>query len=91
VTSSITAPQWEEFCETLRRLFGPMSVTSWYRSVAHNATLPGASPHSKHLTGRAIDVLWDKPPPLDAMANVCRAWHFRMLREATHDHIETAD
>ena len=33
----------------------PITITSGYRTAAHNASIPGASPHSQHLYGRAAD------------------------------------
>ena len=32
-----------------------MAITSGFRTAAHNASIPGASPHSQHLYGRAAD------------------------------------
>ena len=32
-----------------------MASTSGFRTAAHNASIPGASPHSQHLYGRAAD------------------------------------
>lgn len=31
-------------------------VNSGFRTVEHNATVPGAAPNSKHTTGQAIDI-----------------------------------
>ena len=31
-------------------------VNSGFRTIAHNATVPGAAPNSKHTTGQAIDL-----------------------------------
>lgn len=33
----------------------PVAITSGFRTAAHNASIPGASPHSQHLYGRAAD------------------------------------
>lgn len=42
--------------ETIRLHFGcPVAITSGFRTAAHNASIPGASPHSQHLYGRAAD------------------------------------
>jgi uncharacterized protein YcbK (DUF882 family) len=35
----------------------PFRVTSWWRSVEKNASLPGAEPFSQHLVGLAIDAV----------------------------------
>lgn len=42
--------------EAIRLHFGcPVAITSGFRTTAHNASIPGASPHSQHLYGRAAD------------------------------------
>ena len=42
--------------EAIRLHFGcPVAITSGFRTAAHNASIPGASPHSQHLYGRASD------------------------------------
>lgn len=42
--------------EAIRQHFGRAVVlTSGFRTAAHNAALPHASPHSQHLYGRAAD------------------------------------
>lgn len=38
---------------------GPVTITSGYRSPEHNATIPGASRTSEHMTNSA----WDMTPP----------------------------
>jgi uncharacterized protein YcbK (DUF882 family) len=44
--------------EKLRSIVGePIHVDSGYRTVAYNAKQPGASPHSQHLLGKAMDVV----------------------------------
>lgn len=44
--------------ERVREALGvPLRVTSAYRSVQANASLPGASSTSQHLTGQAADVV----------------------------------
>ena len=42
--------------EAIRLHFGcPVAITSGFRTAAHNASIPGASPHSQHLYGQAAD------------------------------------
>ncbi len=77
------------------------SVTSWVRSEVHNA-LVGGSPASKHLTGEAVDIVWDSltgqpqsthsevAPPLEDLQREARSFGARVFRELTHDHIEVA-
>ncbi len=73
------------------------SVTSWWRSRAHNATpamqAQGSRPNSLHLSGDAIDVVYDDPgaaPPLNVLASVAALYDCRIRREKSHDHIEPA-
>lgn len=42
--------------EELRKLSGPLIVTSGYRSKAKNDSLPGSSPNSYHLKCLAADI-----------------------------------
>jgi Peptidase M15 len=44
----------------------PASVTSWWRSARHNASLPGSVPNSQHQLGLAIDLVFDGPEPSKA-------------------------
>lgn len=44
----------------------PASVTSWWRSARHNASLPGSVPNSQHQQGLAIDLVFDGPEPSKA-------------------------
>jgi hypothetical protein len=44
----------------------PASVTSWWRSARHNASLPGSVPNSQHQQGLAIDLTFDGPTPTKA-------------------------
>jgi len=56
------------FCWGIRELqvrFG-FSVTSWWRTPVHSATLGDAAKASQHLAGTAVDVVFDPgaaPPP----------------------------
>jgi len=52
----------ENVLEPLRNAFGVCKVSSWYRSEALNATIPGASATSSHMTGEAADVLFNALP-----------------------------
>jgi len=46
----------EMVLEPMRAVVGPFTPVSWYRSEAHNAATPGASPTSAHLRAAAADV-----------------------------------
>lgn len=47
--------------EAIRCQFGPVSVTSGYRSPAYNQAVGGAA-NSLHLTGQAADILANETP-----------------------------
>lgn len=49
--------RFEDKLAILRALH-PISVTSWFRTRAHN-TAVGGVPNSKHLLGLAVDVVLD--------------------------------
>jgi len=75
---------WDKAVELLSRNY-KASVTSWWRTAAHNAKLPGSSPKSAHLRGEAIDVVYDgAPPPIENLENL----GFLVRRENDHDHLE---
>jgi len=74
------------------------TVTSWIRSAGRNARVGGCL-HSKHLTGDAVDVVYDGPPPILDVVRSFFGPHARVLRETapgtnppvfSHDHIESA-
>ncbi len=48
----------QDVLEPLRAQFGPLTITSGYRSVAHNEAVGGA-PGSKHTFGMAADIAAD--------------------------------
>lgn len=47
--------------EPLRHRFGPIVVSSGYRSPAVNRLIPGAAPTSQHLRGEAADIVIGTP------------------------------
>jgi hypothetical protein len=71
------------------------SVTSWVRSPEHNMWV-GGRPTSKHLQGRAIDVIWQQqwPERVPELAEIVAyvkdmsGGTVRVIREPTHDHFE---
>jgi hypothetical protein len=64
------------------------SITSWWRTPLRNAAVGGTA-NSKHLRGLAVDVVWDGPlPDLGELRARCLSFGVRVLREATHDHLE---
>lgn len=52
----------EAVLEPLRDAFGVCIGSSWYRSEALNAAIPGASVSSSHMTGEARDNLFPSLP-----------------------------
>lgn len=51
------SPRLVEALEAVRAHFGaPVTVTSGYRTVGHNAATAGSSPRSQHLYGLAADI-----------------------------------
>jgi len=87
---SVPVHCWEEFMQALTARYF-CSVTSWYRTTHHNVAV-GGCPHSKHLSGDAVDVVYDPGvhqwPTLGTLQEWCRVLGYRVIREATHDHFE---
>lgn len=78
----------DEVCRTFRG-----SVTSWWRSPRHNASLAsaGSVTNSQHMKGLAMDVTYDgEPPPAQGVKNILARYSpsLQLVREGTHDHIE---
>ena len=73
--------------------FPGMSVTSWGRSVAHNAGLAGSAGASEHLVWTAADVVWDAGSRPDAglLDAAARSWGLKLLAEKDHDHFQLLD
>jgi len=66
-----------------QRADGPMQVTSWWRSVQHNAEV-GGSDNSQHLVGVAFDVV----PVVQRNASALAAVGFRVINEGDHLHAQ---
>lgn len=72
------------------------SVTSWVRSVVHNANVGGVK-NSKHLLGLAFDVVYDATPPDEsALRSWAHSHGVKLVRETkagafSHDHFEYLD
>lgn len=61
--------------EKIRDLLGePMIMRSVCRCREHNAETPGASPHSKHMTGQAMDFYCKKLSPLTIYNAIIKMW-----------------
>jgi hypothetical protein len=76
----------------LRHRFAGLSVTSWGRSPAHNASLPGSVPDSEHQEWVACDLTWDpNTRPSDGVLRAaCRECGLELTKEADHDHVQLA-
>jgi hypothetical protein len=66
------------------------SVTSWGRSVAHNAVVGGV-PQSAHLYWLAVDVTYDGPRNLALALDTARRLGLLLIHEADHDHLQPID
>jgi hypothetical protein len=62
------------------------SVTSWMRTVEHNAKVGGVE-KSAHLYGVAADVVYDGSPPGPEADEWLRRRGLKRIREGDHDHI----
>ncbi len=63
------------------------SVTSWKRTVAHNAAVGGVK-YSAHLFGLGLDVVYDAPVEKAVAVEYARRLGLKLLREADHDHLQ---
>lgn len=63
------------------------SVTSWFRTRYHNASLHGSVANSEHLGGYAADVVWDDAAP-DLQDLKDPAGIVVVVREGDHDHFQ---
>lgn len=62
------SPRLADVLEAIRTHFGaPVTITSGYRTPAHNAATRGSSPRSQHLYGLAADIQVEGAVP-DAVA-----------------------
>lgn len=64
------------------------SVTSWYRTVKHNAQV-GGDPNSRHLYGLAIDVVLDNDIDKERFISECRKrFGLAAVDEGDHVHVQ---
>jgi uncharacterized protein YcbK (DUF882 family) len=63
------------------------SVTSWFRSAAHNARVGGVR-GSLHLEGLAVDCVFDLPVQKDRATAAFNAIGFGVLDEGDHIHVQ---
>jgi murein endopeptidase len=80
---------YAEFAEAVAqycRLTGA-SVTSWWRTPSRNRQVGGV-PHSAHLVGLAVDVVYDAPPPQTERQNWARRLGLKLIAENDHDHLQ---
>lgn len=62
------------------------SVTSWFRSEAHNVEV-GGLPKSLHLTGLAVDVVLDSAFTTDLFRSYCKSIGVYVYDEGDHLHL----
>ena len=63
------------------------SVTSWFRSDAHNRVVGGV-PHSAHRFALGVDLVYDAPVDAAAITEDARRLGLKLLREGDHDHVQ---
>ena len=68
VAAKVKAVELSKSLEVLRSLYGPVTVTSWYRCPGRNAKIGGAS-RSRHLSGDAADIKCPGCPDLPGWAD----------------------
>lgn len=92
VVGSVRELRYVTFCLGVWDLVArfPFSVTSWWRTVGHNAELQGEVADSKHLEGVACDVVFHPAPAPDAGAfkAAAREVGISAQLEADHWHLE---
>lgn len=85
---------FHEFCDAVR-MYGMLtdaSVTSWGRTVAHNAAVGGVT-YSAHQFWLACDVVYDRPAALSDVARreMAKRLGLNLIVEGDHHHLQTAD
>lgn len=63
------------------------SVTSWLRSKPRNERVGGAF-QSQHLTGTAVDLVFDTPEQRTAAVSVFKFFGLDVIEETDHVHVE---
>jgi len=77
-----------EFLQNMRdRVGGPISVSSAYRNVTYNASLPGSAEHSRHLYGDAVDIV-SGVMSIDGLEEVCAAESGYLVEYESHVHCD---
>ena len=61
-----------EQLQALRDVVGRIVITSSYRTLAHNASLPGSSSTSQHLTAKAADFVVPGVPQSEVYCTILR-------------------
>lgn len=75
--------------EKARSIIGePMIVTSWYRSKEINDRIPGASPNSQHIPGKAMDFYCKNLTPLQIYNRLDPMWNGGLGLYGGHVHID---
>ena len=77
-----------EFLQNMRdRVGGPISVSSAYRNVTYNDSLPGSATHSRHLYGDAVDIV-SGVISIDGLEDICIAESGFLVEYESHVHCD---
>src|SRR6266446_10137368 len=86
---SRTRSLWLKFlADAYEAMQVPFTVTSWWRTTEHNAAV-GGLPNSRHLTGDAIDVVWQDETDLPILKVDASRMRIRLVREGDNDNFQT--
>lgn len=74
----------------IRKKFGPIKITSGYRSAAHNASVGGVET-SQHLTGEAVDFLCPNVKSMREVFEFVRTyWPGQLIFYSIRGHVHIA-
>jgi hypothetical protein len=77
-----------EFLQQMRdRVGGPISVSSAYRNVTYNASLPASATHSRHMYGDAVDIV-SGVISIDGLEDICIAESGYLVEYESHVHCD---
>ena len=66
------------------------SVTSWLRTAHRNRLVDGV-PHSAHLVGLAVDVIYDQGLAPEERREWAERLGLKLIAEGDHDHLQPLD
>jgi hypothetical protein len=79
----------DEFATALRVYCQALggSITSWGRTVKHNAAVGGV-PTSRHVAWCGADVVYDAPIDVGVRRAKAQALNLQLIVESDHDHLQ---